>query len=77
MRVYFYYSIHYKNLMAKRKLTPGQILIKKKLGQKVSLVDLYHAASTLGKLGGSVKSSAKTTSSRQNGKLGGRPRKNK
>lgn len=32
-------------------------------------------AAQLGKTGGSVKSSAKTASSRKNGKLGGRPRK--
>ena len=34
------------------------------------------AASIMGKLGGSRKSPAKTRSSRENGKRGGRPRKN-
>lgn len=33
------------------------------------------AASTLGKLGGAVKSERKTATSRANGKLGGRPKK--
>lgn len=35
------------------------------------------AAATLGRLGGSVKSEAKSTAARENGKLGGRPRKEK
>lgn len=35
------------------------------------------AAQELGKLGGSVKSEAKTKAVRENGKKGGRPKKNK
>ena len=38
---------------------------------------LSQAASALGKLGGSAKTEAKSTASRANGKLGGRPRKAK
>lgn len=36
---------------------------------------VHSAASTLGRLGGKVKSPAKSTSSRENGRKGGRPRK--
>ena len=38
-------------------------------------MDATKAAQFLGRLGGSVKSKAKTKSSRVNGKLGGKPRK--
>ena len=37
--------------------------------------DISKAASAFAKLGGSCKSDAKTKSSRENGKLGGRPKK--
>ena len=40
-------------------------------------VALSQAASALGKLGGSVKSEAKSAAVRENGKLGGRPKKAK
>jgi hypothetical protein len=39
--------------------------------------NISYAASTLGRLGGSVKSERKAAASRENGKLGGRPRKEK
>ena len=41
------------------------------------LAGVSSSAAALGKLGGSVKSKAKSKSSRANGKLGGRPRKAK
>ena len=41
----------------------------------VSLTEINNAASALGRLGGSVKSEAKSAAVRENGKLGGRPRK--
>lgn len=37
---------------------------------------LRKAAAITGRLGGSVKSEAKTAAARENGKLGGRPKKN-
>ena len=40
-------------------------------------VTVSQAASALGKLGGSVKSEAKSAAVRKNGKLGGRPKKQK
>ena len=40
-------------------------------------VTASQAASALGKLGGSVKSEAKSAAVRKNGKLGGRPKKQK
>lgn len=40
-----------------------------------SLIERSKAAATLGKLGGKVKSEAKAEAARENGKLGGRPRK--
>lgn len=40
-------------------------------------MDLKAAAAALGKKGGSVKSERKARSSRENGKKGGRPKKNK
>jgi len=42
-----------------------------------SEIDKMQAAATLGRLGGSVKSDAKSAAARENGKLGGRPRKEK
>lgn len=36
---------------------------------------IHQAASSLGRMGGSVKSDRKTASSRENGKKGGRPKK--
>ena len=39
------------------------------------LFSIKKAASAMGKIGGSKKSEAKSTASRTNGKLGGRPRK--
>lgn len=39
--------------------------------------ELSKAASALGRKGGSVKSEAKAAASRKNGKLGGRPKKDR
>jgi len=56
--------------------TPGSIAGCK--CPKCSEVRAIHkAASALGKLGGSVKSERKTTAVRENGKKGGRPKKEK
>jgi hypothetical protein len=38
-------------------------------------MDINKAAATLGRKGGSAKSDAKAKASRENGKLGGRPKK--
>ena len=43
--------------------------------QITAVINSVDPASTLGKLGGSVKSDAKAKSSRANGKKGGRPKK--
>ena len=51
----------------------GEIILK----EYFQVISQSQAASTLGKLGGSAKSEAKSTASRANGKLGGRPRKAK
>jgi len=47
------------------------------MGEIGTRTSVSQAASALGKLGGSAKSEAKSTSSRANGKLGGRPKKAK
>lgn len=58
-----------------------EILIAKEEPQSQSIsfyIDPIHsAASTLGKLGGQARSESKSTSSRENGRKGGRPKKQK
>ena len=49
--------------------------INKALREIESRTVVSQAASALGKLGGSAKTEAKSTASRANGKLGGRPKK--
>lgn len=66
-----------------RKPWPGMEFGKSHLGNAISAaieqldyIDPVHsAASTLGRLGGQAKSPAKSTSSRENGRKGGRPKK--
>lgn len=47
----------------------------KRLAGKVKAIDLTPPAQSLGRLGGSVSSPAKSAAARENGKKGGRPRK--
>jgi hypothetical protein len=53
----------------------GKIAVCPLCGKLVMNISLENAAALMGRKGGSVKSERKARASRENGKLGGRPRK--
>jgi len=56
---------------------PGSLSVEQHICDQVAaeLAAVSQAASAMGRLGGSAKSEAKTTTARENGRKGGRPKK--